>query len=144
MVPGITIDRKYDTIFDDVQQILSHYPSGTGWGSLIHYAQLFNSIFGNSREFRAYDYGEKKNWEVYGRATPKVWDLGEVKTDVVLVGGQSDDLGDMTDVGHLKDDLKNAKVDFYSLDHWDHITFIFPRDIKPLFEIFDRVLGDTQ
>ena len=68
--------------------ILGHFPAGSSTRTLLHYAQCVKS-----GEFRKYDFGKKKNQEVYGQKDPPLYDLSKVVAPVALYWGENDALG---------------------------------------------------
>lgn len=77
---------------------LAHYPEGTGWKNLVHYAQIINS-----GRFQRFDYGVKENLKRYGSKTPPEYDLSKIKVKTALYSGDVDKLADPQDVQWLED-----------------------------------------
>ena len=72
---------------------MSHFPAGASVQSLVHYGQIINS-----KSFRLYDWGQKKNVEKYGQGTPPDIDLTRItELPTAMFVGTQDDLGDVTD-----------------------------------------------
>lgn len=77
---------------DDVYYSL--FPSGCGWRNFLHYAQLIHD-----GGFRRYDWGAKKNMEIYGVETAPDYNLKAFKDlPVALLYGDTDELADSEDV----------------------------------------------
>jgi hypothetical protein len=62
-----------------------HFPSIAALNDLIHFSQLHNS-----GKFQKFDYGRRKNFEVYGQDEPPEYDLGRVKVPTYLLYGKND------------------------------------------------------
>ena len=69
--------------------IAAHFPSGTSAKNFVHFDQ-----FTKKAEFKAFDYGEKKNLINYGQKTPPFYDLSKITLPVHLYVGKYDRLAD--------------------------------------------------
>jgi lysosomal acid lipase/cholesteryl ester hydrolase len=65
--------------------ILGHTPAGSSTHTIIHFAQGVNS--GN---FCPFDYGKKKNMQIYGQDEPPPYNLKKVKAPVALFWAEND------------------------------------------------------
>lgn len=59
--------------------ILGHMPAGASVNCFLHFAQGVTS-----GEFRKFDYGSKKNRELYGQDTPPKYDVSKITVPVAL------------------------------------------------------------
>eukprot|EP01017_Pseudomicrothorax_dubius_P041234 TRINITY_DN6572_c0_g1_i2.p1 TRINITY_DN6572_c0_g1~~TRINITY_DN6572_c0_g1_i2.p1 ORF type:complete len:376 (-),score=63.21 TRINITY_DN6572_c0_g1_i2:61-1188(-) len=94
--------------------LMSHIPAGTSMRSLMHYAQIITSPDGT---FKKYDYGKKKNLEIYGTEKPPVYPIEQIEEEVHLVCGTADRIADLKDASRLKGELKNVKQVIFHEGH---------------------------
>ncbi|XP_076243069.1 lipase 3 [Calliopsis andreniformis] len=108
--------------------ILSHTPAGTSSKTLVHYAQEIESGY-----FRKYDYGERKNLEVYNSTLPPKYDLSKIKVPITLFCGDNDWLSSTADVTRLSDELP-YKPTMYKVpfENFNHIDFLWAKDAPTL------------
>ena len=65
---------------------ISHYPAGTSWKSIAHYAQILTS--GRVAE---YDYGHDGNLNIYGKSEPPLIYLDKIsKVPIAYFVGKTD------------------------------------------------------
>ncbi|XP_028032796.1 lipase 1-like [Bombyx mandarina] len=104
--------------------IMAHFPSGTSWKNLVHFAQI-----GSRRSFSNYDYGTTKNLYKYKAFTPPNYDLRKVTFDTILVSGKNDRISTLKDMELLKQNLVNVK-DHMILepDYFNHLDHLWGRN----------------
>ncbi|XP_077509459.1 lipase 3-like [Amblyomma americanum] len=90
---------------------LSDVPSGTSFKNMIHIGQVYK----NGR-FAKFDYGEQRNVDIYGQATPPEYDLRRVSAPVALFWTEGDALVPAEDMPLLRDKLPNVVLDFRVAD----------------------------
>lgn len=107
-----------------ITNMTAHFPAGTSVKSLNHYEQLI--LKGG---FREYDWGKKRNMEIYGNATPPAFDLSKITVPTALFVGSKDLLGDPRDAAALAKALPNATV-VYNKEFQDfsHITWLVGKE----------------
>ena len=132
------LDPKYDTALDDRIYLASHFPSGTSSKTMIHWAQLMSQP---KISFQKYDYGSMRNLLYYKSVNPPEYDLTKIKTKVALVVGKNDIIGTPQDVHNLSKVLNKETTNTYTLENYNHLTFVFPRYAQPLFDVYDKELG---
>lgn len=76
--------------------IMGHFPSGSSLRNMDHFQQIIRK-----GKFAKYDFGEKKNLEVYGTKEPPVYNLANIDFPVHLFVGEYDKLADLKDADHL-------------------------------------------
>jgi hypothetical protein len=54
IIPAVQTNRDYDTVFDNMSQLITSYPAGTSSGNIRKYAQLIKNPNGT---FRRFDHG---------------------------------------------------------------------------------------
>lgn len=103
-----------DPSFDNVDRFpifLQHVPSGAATRQYFHYRQFF--IQSKTHPvFNKYDFGSKKNLQVYGTRTPPVYDFSNIKIPVKGFVGLEDRLGDPTDNSYLQSKLLGHGVNY--------------------------------
>jgi len=138
-VPGFNLDNKVDMGLDDVQRLFEHFPSGSSFKCVEKYAQSTNMK--DKMKFQKFDYGFFGNLYHYWQRTPPIWDVTKWDVDTVLIAGTRDEFATVPDVFNLQIAIKNTqKVRVYTIEDWDHYTFLFARDMNPLREILDKEL----
>ena len=83
---------------------MAHFPSGSSIKNVIHFQQFIRS-----GEFKNYDYGERKNLQIYKQKTPPLYDLSKITTPVHLYVGKYDKLADVADAETLFKELTNSE-----------------------------------
>ena len=119
----------------------AHYPAGTSWRNMAHYAQLVRS-----GRFAAFDHGsEAKNRDAYGTGTPPEYDVRRISSrDIALFSSLNDWLASPADVALLVRRLGPGIL----LDHripvpdWNHLDFLIGREAgalvnRPVARILD-------
>ncbi|XP_050023979.2 lipase 3-like [Dermacentor andersoni] len=98
---------------------LKDTPAGTSFKNMKHMGQVFTT-----RRFRKFDYGEQRNKEVYGKATPPEYDFRRVSAPVALFWSQADALVSAEHMSTLRDNLPNLVLDFrVADDRFSHQEF---------------------
>lgn len=112
----------------------AHLPGGSSTKQLLHYGQEIVS-----GKFQKFDYGQKKNKEVYGTKMPPEYPVGKITAPVALFYCEEDWLANVTDVEILKSELHNV-VEYYKVpfESFNHLDFIWALDVKTL--IVDKML----
>jgi len=142
IIPGIKIGRKNDTIFDNISKLITHYPAGAGWKDFMKYAQTITVRM--DEKFQMFDNGFFGNIMKYGQYAPPQWDIGLFEIDTALISGTLDELGNPMDVAMLSARMPLIRTKLYFLNEYDHVSFLFPRDPKKMFEAIDYELGITK
>lgn len=125
MDPNVDNYERYDVL-------AGHDPSGTSVQNMVHWEQqVFSDVF------QKYDYGTEGNMKAYGQATPPAYNLGNITHNVYLFAGEEDKLADPTDVLRLKDEMVNAKVQFFNYPNMGHITFLLGIDMSYLNDVIE-------
>lgn len=113
--------------------IFAHLPSGASTKQLVHYGQEIVS-----GEFQNFDYGAKKNMQMYNSKVPPKYHLERVTSPVALFYSTQDWLSNITDINVLRKILPNV-IDAYLVPDkkFNHVDFIYAKDLKTL--IFSRL-----
>lgn len=107
---------------------VSHTPAGTSVKNMVHFAQLVRE-----KRFQKYDYGRKKNIEIYGQETPPEYNVSRVTAPVGLFWSQSDWFADPKDVRQLSERLPSLTMNYKVPDPlFTHIDFTFGVHAKDL------------
>ncbi|XP_074108237.1 lipase 3-like isoform X1 [Cotesia typhae] len=137
--------------FDDAQfnqtwlpVILSHTPAGASTKTMVHYAQEIVS-----GRFQQYDYGAKKNFELYNSTFPPEYNLAKIQVPVVFFYADNDWLAAPEDVQNLYSKLPRTyglhRINFPKFNHLDFLWGIDARqllynDIIDLMNKYDNLL----
>ncbi|XP_047505130.1 lipase 3-like [Pieris napi] len=113
------------TNYEQLPVIYNHFPSGSSFKQIQHFAQL-----ALSGDFRQFDY-ELKNFKKYGSLAPPSYPVEKITAPVAIFYGEGDWLCDISDVKILKSRLPNL-VDIYRVDddHFTHFDFVHAADTK--------------
>jgi len=102
-----------------------HYPAGSSIQNLYYWSQMFNQ-----KEFPMYDYGKKKNLEIYGTQTPPNYDLSKITEPVYMFVGQSDHLASPADTATLRSKLTGSSKVVYNRYQLGHGSFLWGKDVQ--------------
>lgn len=143
IIPGVHINPYYDNILDNFKKLSEYYPSGTSAKSLIHLGQLM-VLPKEEFKFQKFDYGAQENLIRYGTEKAPAWDVSKLKTKVVIINGEEDFLADRVDVNKLVEVMGGSdKVKLHWIEGWSHITNLFAKNGKPLFDLMALELNDV-
>ncbi|XP_046625247.1 lipase 3-like isoform X1 [Neodiprion virginianus] len=108
--------------------IFGHFPAGSSYKQIIHYGQSVQS-----GSFQKFDYGKKKNLEIYGSIQPPKYNLDKVKVPVTIFYSENDFMTDPRDVARLADKLPNV-IEKYKIPYakFNHIDYLWGVDAKTL------------
>jgi len=118
--------------------LLAHTPAGSSTRALFHFGQI-----AVSGEFGQFDFGEKKNMEKYGQATPPNYNLSLVTSPVALYYGENDKLISEKSFNKLYRELPNVlhkyRVPYKMFNHLDFIwgrsaNYLVYRDVITLLK----------
>jgi len=104
--------------------IAAHQPGGTSVQVMAHWSQAIRN-----GGFSKYDYGKKKNLEVYGEEVPpdyKLSELGDV--NIAVFYGGADKLTCPCDVERLISELPNKPVNVHYEPEYAHLDFVWGLD----------------
>lgn len=92
-----------------------------------HYAQVVKD-----KRFQYYDYGSKKNQEIYNQDTPPAIPVDNIANfSIGLFVGKTDELATVIDNEWLKDILEdNGSLGAYHLYDFGHISFFLGKDMS--------------
>lgn len=88
---NITVDN-----LSRMSVIVGHFPGGASFKDLDHFGQLMRT-----GKFCKFDYGRKKNHEIYGNHEPPAYNLSNIDFPVHLFAGEYDKLANVKDVNRL-------------------------------------------
>ncbi|XP_032691178.1 lipase 3-like [Odontomachus brunneus] len=114
--------------------ILSHSPAGTSTKTIVHLSQ--GVLTG---KFRPYDYGPKKNKQIYNATEPPDYDLTNVTVPIALFYADNDWLVSNQDLKKLHGMLNNV-LDVYRVPFtkFNHVDFLWGKDAPQL--VYKRLL----
>ncbi|XP_058806281.1 lipase 1-like [Phymastichus coffea] len=120
---GLDPDRFNETALPN---IMAHFPAGMSKLTVYHYNQNFKR-----KTFAAYDYGQSKNIEKYGRKRPPVYNLTKVMVPTLIFYGKNDDIVNEKDVKLLAKRLPNVfAVKAVKHPRFNHFDFLWAKDAK--------------
>ncbi len=93
--------------------------------NISHYLQNIIFIDGNMRKF---NYGTKKNQEIYHNDKPPIYDLGvwgnKTKKPIIIYYGQYDRLSTKEDNLNLVEKNKKGNICHFEIPEYGHLSFI--------------------
>ncbi|EDW95163.1 lipase 3 [Drosophila yakuba] len=108
--------------------LIETHPAGSSSNQGIHYLQLWKSL-----KFRQYDWGTKKNNELYGQDLPPDYDLRKITAPTHLYSSNNDALCGPEDVKTLVANFPHLKEDYHvPVQSFNHLDFIIARNMKEL------------
>ncbi|KAH8381039.1 hypothetical protein KR200_009727 [Drosophila serrata] len=108
--------------------LIQTHPGGSSSNQGIHFLQLYDS-----HEFRQYDWGTKKNNELYGQDLPPDYDLSKITAPTHLYSSTNDALCGPEDVNTLVSRFTNLVEDYrVPVQSFNHLDFIIARNMKEL------------
>jgi pimeloyl-ACP methyl ester carboxylesterase len=114
---------------------LSHMPGGSSLKAVSHFVQLYRS-----KTFQFWDYGKKKNLEIYNSPTPKHYDLSIIKDfPIALFSGKLDRLSTPVDVKWLIEQLGDNIVYHKCYDNMAHMTFMMAEDMSWFNDVIELI-----
>ena len=103
-----------------------YVPAGTSSKNLRHWMQIYNS-----KRLAKYDYGSKKNLEIYGNQTSPEYDLSKFKNYKVkslLYTSDKDPFSNFDDLNHLTKYLNEKYVPIKRMKNYNHMDFLWSED----------------
>lgn len=123
VLDSITTETTDVDEFSTKNIVIQNVPSGAGYGSLVHYAQLIENA-----KFTRYDHGPYLNQKKYGQYEAPEYALDKIDMPIGIFYGKYDRLADPTDVNILKRMVEKNLVNFteYPLGH---LSFAIAKDM---------------
>ncbi|BFF97705.1 lipase 3 [Drosophila madeirensis] len=125
-----------------MQVMIETHPAGSSSNQGIHYLQLWQS-----HEFRQYDWGTKKNIEIYGQELPPAYDLSKITAQTHSYSSHNDALCGPEDVDTLVSRFPHLTEDYrVPVQSFNHLDFIIAKNMKeqvndPIIERINRYEG---
>ncbi|XP_030024911.1 lipase 3-like [Manduca sexta] len=118
----------------NIPNIAQHAPSGASVKQILHYFQEVNSC-----NFQQFDYGQKKNIQMYGNKTAPPYYLERVKAPVFIFYGDNDWLVDPKDAWKTRSQLQNV-IEFYKVPYskFNHLDYLWA--INPKTLVYNKIL----
>jgi len=111
-----------------MQKLIETHPGGSSSNQGIHYLQLWAS-----HAFRQYDWGAKRNMELYGQELPPDYDLSLITAKTHSYSSQNDALCGPQDVDTLVSEFTNLEEDHrVPWESFNHLDFIVANNMKEL------------
>ncbi|XP_017856330.1 PREDICTED: lipase 3 [Drosophila arizonae] len=117
---------------------MATHPAGCSTNQMLHYLQEQQS-----GHFRQYDYGPKKNLEIYQSEVPPDYPVESISSEVHLWYSDNDDMAAVEDVLALSDRLPNMELHHMEDPLWDHGDFALNLEVRkylnePVIEIMKK------
>ncbi|XP_043071010.1 lipase 3 [Drosophila grimshawi] len=106
-------------------EYLATHPAGCSSNQMLHYVQEQQS-----GHFRLYDYGTKKNLEVYKSEQPPDYPVENISSEVHLWFADNDSLAAVEDVMALADRLPNRELHHMEDPMWNHQDFAINFEVR--------------
>lgn len=111
-----------------VPSILSHFTMGVGAKELVHLLQVSESDI-----FRQYDYGKRKNLQIYGYPEPPTYNLSRITVPTYLYYGPNDLFVSERDLFKFAKQLPNYKSAYrVPYDKFNHLDYIWAKNANEL------------
>ena len=123
------VSNNFDTNRINMGKLFSEFlyvPAGTSSKNLRHWMQIYNS-----KRLAKYDYGSKKNLEIYGNQTSPEYDLSKFKNYKVkslLYTSDKDPFSNFDDLNHLTKYLNEKYVTIKRMKNYNHMDFLWSED----------------
>ncbi|KAH8339109.1 hypothetical protein KR074_004414 [Drosophila pseudoananassae] len=117
--------------------LIETHPGGSSSNQGIHFLQLWAS-----HEFRQYDWGTKKNKEIYGQEVPPDYDLSLITAPTHSYSSNNDALCGPQDVDTLVSKFTHLTEDHrVPVQSFNHLDFIIAKNMKELVNdlVIDRI-----
>ncbi|CAG5013359.1 unnamed protein product [Parnassius apollo] len=133
---ALALINSYDPgsiLTQTIRVLFGHFPGGTSARNLAFFGQ--NVISGR---FQKYNYGTRKNLELYGTVQPPIYNLNRTNIPVVLMYSENDLLVDSKDVHWLSTQLSNL-IESYKIKRatWTHLDNCYSQYTK--ITIFPKI-----
>jgi pimeloyl-ACP methyl ester carboxylesterase len=135
------VSNNFDTKRINMNKLFSEFlyvPAGTSSKNIRHWMQMYKT-----KRLARYDYGEKKNMEIYGTKNPPIYDLSiftKYKVKSFLYTSDSDPFSNIEDLNHLTKYLNKNYVTIRRLNNYNHLDFLWSDDAKE--DIYMQVVKD--
>jgi len=115
---------------------------GSSMKSQAHLAQHIIIPRKNETKLYAYSYGSEKNKQKYGTETALEYELTNISIPITTISGGRDISCNFEAAQSfakiVNDHNKSELVNCYKLDEWQHVSFVFIKDTKPLHDIIEK------
>ena len=117
-----------------------HFPSGTSFRVINHFRQLI--LKGN---FQKYNFGFEENFKRYGQVEPPEYDWQKIskKVPIACFCGTGDLLSSPGDYEWTRSMLRSVQANLVCFKEYEskgHLWFLAPKDPKPLFNEYLKLL----
>ncbi|XP_068625103.1 lipase 1-like [Battus philenor] len=113
---------------ETLRVLFGHFPAGTSVHNMARYGQSMQSEY-----FEKFDYGKRRNLEVYGSERPPAFNLSAVTVPVVALYGENDFLVDERDVRWMLAQMPNVLEAVKVNDPlWNHLDVTYSQMTRKL------------
>ena len=118
---------------------------GTSTKCFLHIVQQVLTERRYTKKLYAYHYGSEENKQNYGTEESPDYDLTNINIPMSLIIGSTDKVcnleGSQAFADLVNTHNKNENLKCFCLENWRHASFQYPKDMKPMTQIFDEILG---
>lgn len=93
----------------------------------MHYLQEYES-----GDFRRFDYGKRKNENVYGQNMPTNYDIENIEAKTYFYYGDNDRMASVEDVLRMAAQIKNIEMRHIPIPKWNHFDFVWSINVKEM------------
>ena len=125
------VSNNFDTKRINMSKLFAEFlyvPAGTSSKNIRHWMQIYNT-----KRLAQYDYGEKKNLEIYGKISSPIYDLRKFKNYKIksfLYTSDKDPFSNIDDLNHLTKYLNEKYVTIKRMKNYNHMDFLWSDDAK--------------
>ena len=118
---------------------------GTSLKSFLHICQHVIVERRYSKKLYAYYHGSEENKQKYGTEECPEYDLTNINIPISIIVGSTDKSCNL-EAAQVFAELvnthnKNENLKCFCLENYRHASFLYPKDKKPVAQIFDKILG---
>ncbi|KAK9887099.1 hypothetical protein WA026_020043 [Henosepilachna vigintioctopunctata] len=114
----------------EILPLVMKYAPSVSFKQIQHFVQAYKSA-----KFRQFDYGRRKNLEIYGSPEPPDYPLNTINVPVASYYSKSDKIVDYKDIEHTCDVLPNIVRKFsIPTEKFTHLDFVLHPDTKSLIQ----------
>lgn len=118
------------TDYKEISDLFFYEPGGTSIKNILHWIQIYHK-----QEFTSYDYGQKKNLEMYGQQNPPKYDLNNFANfniPSLITKSDADPFSAEKDVDlwlkYAKYKEKQKVIEVLQLKNYNHLDYLWSLD----------------
>ncbi|CAL8068154.1 unnamed protein product [Orchesella dallaii] len=122
--------------YSDIANMVAKSQDNTGWKQLVHFGQNLLAC-----GFNKYDFGRKRNLELYGMENPPQYELGRLKVPTYIFYGEADNFITPRDLAKTRDAIPSTYMKGFHRVDWplfNHVDFLMAKDADVL--VYNKIL----